>query len=396
MKIVMVGPFGLRPKATVSRRALPLAAALARRGHEVSVLVPSWDWPADAGQTGQADGVRLTAIALPPRLPLLSHLLIAARLIRQALAQRPDVVHCFKPKGYAGLTALGIWLLQGLRLTSVRLVVDTDDWEGPGGWNEIAPYSWAQKVFFAWQERWGLTHCDAVTVASRTLQSLAWSLGVPPGKVFYLPNGVLTHPQPPPSPDAGASGEGGGEGEGEVLLYTRFVEFPVARVVDIFQRITAQVPETRLLVVGQGLRGEEKQLAALLAARGLANHVTFAGWVPSGDLPAHFAAADLAIFPGDDTLVNRAKCSVKLTELLAAGVPVVADRVGQNAEYIEHLVSGLLVPPGDSAAFASAVVALLRDAALRQRLGEAARQRMQKYFTWDRLAEVAEQAYAGK
>jgi glycosyltransferase involved in cell wall biosynthesis len=110
-------------------------------------------------------------------------------------------------------------------------------------------------------------------------------------------------------------------------------------------------------------------------------------------LPAHFAAADVAIFPCDDTLVNRAKCSVKLTELLTAGVPVVADRVGQNGEYIEHLVSGILVPPGDSAAFAGAVVALLRDAALRQRLGEAARRQMQEQFTWDRLAEVAERAY---
>jgi glycosyltransferase involved in cell wall biosynthesis len=387
MRIVMVGPFGLRPKATVSRRALPLAAALARRGHVVSVLVPSWDWPADAGQTGQADGVRLMAIALPPRLPLLSHLLITARLVRQALAQRPDVVHCFKPKGYAGLTALAVWLWQRLCPTRVRLVVDTDDWEGPGGWNEIAPYPRRQKIFFAWQERWGLTHCDAVTVASRTLQSLTWSLGVPLGKVFYLPNGVTPAPSPALS--------GGGREVGVVLLYTRFVEFPVARVVDIFQRVLVQVPEARLLVVGQGLRGEEKQLAALLAERGLTDRVIFAGWVPPSDLPTYFAAADMAIFPCDDTLVNRAKCSVKLTELLAAGVPVVAERVGQNAEYIEHLVSGLLVPPGDSAAFASAVVSVLRDAALRQRLGEAAHRQMQEQFTWDCLAEVAEQAYGG-
>jgi glycosyltransferase involved in cell wall biosynthesis len=182
---------------------------------------------------------------------------------------------------------------------------------------------------------------------------------------------------------------------GVVLLYTRFVEFPVARVVDIFRRVLAQVPEARLLVVGQGLRGEERQLAALVAESGLADRVTFAGWVPPGELPAHFAAADVAIFPCDDTLVNRAKCSVKLTELLAAGVPVVADRVGQNAEYIEHLVSGLLVPPGDSAAFASAVVTLLGDATLRHRLGEAARRHMQEQFTWDRLARVAEQAYEG-
>lgn len=385
----MVGPFGLRPKATVSRRALPLAAALARRGHTVRVLVPSWDWPADAGRTWEAGGVRLTAIALPPRLPLLGHLLITARLVRQALVQHPDVVHCFKPKGYAGLTALAIWLRQRLRLTRVRLVVDTDDWEGPGGWNEVEPYPWAQRVFFAWQERWGLTHCAAVTVASRTLQSLTWSLGVPPEKVFYLPNGVGLTPTPLPSPVRDRGG-------GLILLYTRFVEFPVARVVDIFQRIIAQMPEARLLVVGQGLHGEEERLATLAAQSGLADRLTFAGWVPPGDLPAHFAAADVAIFPCDDTLVNRAKCSVKLTELLAAGVPVVAERVGQNAEYIEHLVSGILVPPGDSAAFAGAVVALLRDAALRQRLGEAARRQMQEQFTWDRLAEVAERAYVGR
>ena len=69
----------------------------------------------------------------------------------------------------------------------VRLVMDTDDWEGAGGWNDVAPYSRWQKRFFAWQERWGMTHCHRLTVASRALQ--AWAQGMPASQVIYLPNG---------------------------------------------------------------------------------------------------------------------------------------------------------------------------------------------------------------
>ena len=61
-----------------------------------------------------------------------------------------------------------------------------------------------------------------------------------------------------------------------------------------------------------------------------------AGWVERSELPAYFGAAQVALYPYDDTLINRTKCSAKLVELMAAGVPVVASRVGQNGEYIQH------------------------------------------------------------
>ena len=74
---------------------------------------------------------------------------------------------------------------------------------------------------------------------------------------------------------------------------------------------------------------------------------------------------------------------------------IVADAVGQNAEYLEHGVSGLLVPPGGNAAFASAVADLLDDPARRTELGETAARRAWSCFTWDQLVERAEQAYDG-
>jgi glycosyltransferase involved in cell wall biosynthesis len=178
-----------------------------------------------------------------------------------------------------------------------------------------------------------------------------------------------------------------------VLLYTRFFEFQVERVADIFQRVLAEVPEARLLVVGKGFFGEEERLLELMQEAGIADHLVYVDWVEPDELPAYFAAADVAIYPYDDTLINRTKCSVKLVDLLAAGAPVVADDVGQNGEYVVHGVSGLLVPAGDTDTFAGSVVELLRDESLRAKLGEGARRRVLGEFDWGKLAERVEEAY---
>jgi glycosyltransferase involved in cell wall biosynthesis len=394
-------------------RALPMAQALVARGHTVTMLLPPWQNVEDAGRRWEEHGVMVENIPLPRPLPGLFHGMTALRLARRALALRPDVVHLFKPKAYSGLAH---WLLARLpRARRPRLVVDSDDWEGRGGWNALAGYTWAQRRLFTWQERWGLTHADAVTVASRTLESLVWALGVPPERVFYVPNGV------------GETAWGGEQGGRSVrpssertppciLLYTRFFEFPVSRVVEVFRRVRREVPEARLLVVGEGLFGEEEELFQLAAESGMTvarpessptqgtsgpaleparclPDIVYTGWMAPEMLSGAFAQADVAIYPFDDTLVNRAKCAVKLGDLLAAGVPVVAEAVGQNREYIRHGETGLLVEPGDSASFAAAVVRLLGDGALRRRLGEVSARDVRKRFAWDRLVDTAERAY---
>jgi glycosyltransferase involved in cell wall biosynthesis len=149
-------------------------------------------------------------------------------------------------------------------------------------------------------------------------------------------------------------------------------------------------------VVGQGFAGEEQTLAFELKAANLDRHVVFAGWVPIHNLPDYFAAADVAAFPFDDTLINRARCSVKLTDLLAAGLPVAADAVGQNEVYILNGETGWLVAPGNADAFVAALARLLGDAELRRRLGAAARQRMLQHFTWPALVGAVEEAYRCK
>jgi glycosyltransferase involved in cell wall biosynthesis len=350
------------------------------------MILPPWDYPQDAGCKRQDAGVEIENIALPAGVPGLFHLNTTRRLVQRALDFQPDVVHCFKPKAYAGLAAWWLWQLKRVGRVKARLIVDADDWEGAGGWNDLNQYSWAQKKVFAWQEQWGLTHNDGVTVASRALQSIVWSLGVKPERVAYVPNGCRDS-QPAPFQSEIRNQKS------TILLYTRFFEFKIERVLEVLRRVVAQVPEAKLVVVGKGFNGEEDRLLAQAEAIGLRGSIEYAGWVEMGMLPGCFARASVAIHPFDDTLINRTKCSVKLIDLLSAGVPVVADAVGQNAEYLRHNETGVLVSSGDVEAMAQAVIDLLRDRAKAERLGQRAAQDMIQRFSWDRLALDVEQIY---
>ncbi len=392
LKIVIVGPFGMRPRGTMSVRALPLARALVERGHTVTMLLPPWQNPEDAGKCWDDQGVRIENLPLPAGLPGWFHGRLTLHMVRRALQLKPDVIHTFKPKAYAGLTH---WLLARLPAgRRPRIVVDTDDWEGPGGWNDLSPYPSPLKAFFTWQERWGSTHADAVTVASRALETLTWALGVPPARVHYLPNGVAWqgpavtlahHPRP------------------TLLLYTRFFEYDLERLWRIVLNVRARRPAVRLHVIGKGLFGEEKRLLEMARAadwnvvEGSANQqadLLYTGWAEPAALPALFAGADLALYPFDDTLINRTKCSVKLLDLLAAGLPVVGEAVGQLTESVISGETGLLVPSGDEAAFTAAILSLLDDPARRLSMGVHAARDIRTRLSWNDLVFTTEAAYS--
>lgn len=388
----------------MSVRALPMAKALVARGHSVTMVLPPWDDPERTGQRWTEQGVEIINVSLPPRIPVLFHLWLTWKLVAPILWSKPDVVHLFKPKAYAGLTHLALWLLRLLTRFNVKLVVDTDDWEQ--AWNEVSPYPSYQKNFFAWQEEWGLKNADVITVASRALEAMVSQHGrkeartqaysPPHTKLFYVPNGSRFSVDPPSILNdypVAVRHKWGLEGVPVILLYSRFLEFRLARIIKLVQTIATNMPEARWLVVGRGLNGEEVVLRIKLAEEGLTEYVKFAGWVPMEELPAYFQAVDVAIYPYDNTLINRTKCSVKLIDLLAAGLPVVADAVGQNCDYIQNEETGILVAPEDDKALGDALLRLLYNPELRHKIGRAAKWHIEKNFNWCLLAQIVEQAY---
>jgi len=177
------------------------------------------------------------------------------------------------------------------------------------------------------------------------------------------------------------------------LLYTRFVEHSAQDVWQVWQQVLAAEPDARLLIAGQGRAGEEHLLAQMAAEAGAGRSVQVLGWLPASARSGSFAAVDAAMLPVQDTLLSRAKSPMRLLDLLAAGVPVATQRVGEYGEMVQDGVTGLLAPPDDPAALACSVVALLRDPGLCQRLGQAAREDVRNRFIWPALAETALAAY---
>jgi glycosyltransferase involved in cell wall biosynthesis len=383
----MLAPFGIRPKGTLSARMLPLAQALVRRGHTVSIIAPPVQNPEDAGHHAVYDGVAVTHTSLPTLPGPLGVAQQVWMLLRSALAERPDLLHLFKPKGYGGLAAL----LAHMACPSLPLVVDTDDWEGWGGWNDVLPYPRHAKMLFAWQERDLPRRSAVVTVASRALQTQMWGFGVPAERVVYVPNGIRS--LGPGSGGASSRSSTSRRPSPTILLYTRFWEFDVRDLVAALVPIVAGCPNVRLLVVGQGEHGEERELMRLAERAGVAHVIDNRGWVNPEQIPTLLAAADLALVPMDDTLINRARALAKLLEIMSSGLAIIAGRVGQVAEYLEDGRSGLLVAPGDPAALARATLMLLADAGQRARLGQAAQARVTQHYTWDHLVPAVERAY---
>jgi glycosyltransferase involved in cell wall biosynthesis len=397
MRIAFVAPFGLRAKGTTRARVLPLARELARRGHTVAVLVPPYDSPEDSGRRWVDESVNVINIALPGlgQGGAAWHLWLGWRLFHAVRAWRPDVAHVFKPKGPSGLAGALLWITRQktkdegrMRTESTLhpwcLVVDSDDWEGSGGWNDDprASYSTLQRRFFAWQERYGLSHADAWTVTSECLRQRAVSFGADPSRVFTLHNGIMV----PEKQDSGVrSQESGVRSQETAVLYSRFAGTRPADVAEIWARVRERAPNAALTVVGRGLGGEERELVGLPG-------ITVQGWIEPAELPGLLGRVSVAIVPWSDTPSNQARHSAKVLELMAAGLPIVAYAVGELPATLGE--AGVLVPQGDADAFAAAVAALLTEPDREAQLGAAAQTRVKSVYAWDRLADVSLAAYA--
>jgi glycosyltransferase involved in cell wall biosynthesis len=155
-------------------------------------------------------------------------------------------------------------------------------------------------------------------------------------------------------------------------------------LVDAFARLHRMHAATRLLIVGDG--PERENVSSALAKCGLQQAATFTGAVAPEQVPGLLASMDVAVAPYPP--LSRFYFSpLKVYEYMAAGLAVVASRIGQLQLLIEHEADGLLVSPGDPLALAAALERLLYDEALRQRLGQNARAKVLRDHTWDAVAQ---------
>jgi glycosyltransferase involved in cell wall biosynthesis len=154
--------------------------------------------------------------------------------------------------------------------------------------------------------------------------------------------------------------------------------------VDILLNALARIPKGwRLRIAGDG--PERERLSALAATLGLEGRVDFLGWTQRDALPELYRSADVFVFPSYDEGMPNV-----VLEALASGLPIVATRIAGNDQLVAEGENGTLVPPGDPSAFASALMPLIADHALRATLGATSRNIAVERFSWARSAAAYE------
>ncbi|QCO56677.1 glycosyltransferase family 4 protein (plasmid) [Pseudorhodobacter turbinis] len=223
--------------------------------------------------------------------------------------------------------------------------------------------------------RRAMSAAGVVSAVSDGVASYARAYGA--GDVHVIANAVNPARFPPTAPPDGPFTIG--------FLGTLKPWHDVATLIEAFACMRASpVADARLLIVGDG--PERPVLEARLAALGLRGAVQFTGALCAAEVPAALAAMHAAVAPyaGHQAFYFS---PLKLYEYMAAGLPVVASRVGHLHEVVAEGRTGLLCVPDDAGSLANALTRLARDPALRVRLGQAARTEVLKHHTWGGVAE---------
>jgi len=360
---------------------------LAALGHQMTVIVPSFE----GLKNHFIDGVEVLRFRYAPRrFENLTHdegapnklrnplyqILAAPYIAMGALAamrwarqRRFDVIHCHWPFPH------GLMALPAARWSGAKVVAMCHGAELAMARRK----PWVRKILKQCLLKSDVLACNSSHTQGEIERLCGRQAAVIPYGATLRDAATAPEPKPP--------------GDTATILFTgrhiqrKGVPFLLRALPAILQR-----RKVKLLITGDGDRRQEWE--ALARELQLGDAVEFLGIVSNERLGQLYRACDVYVLPAIfDDRGDTEGLGVVLIEALQNARPVVASAVGGIVDVIQHGKTGLLVPEKNPQALADAVLRLLDDPALAQRLGQQGRAEAERQFDWERITSETERLY---
>jgi len=228
--------------------------------------------------------------------------------------------------------------------------------------------------------RFVLDNSQKIITISRAAESYLKEMGVEKDKIEVIPIGVdasrFSPRVKPYTPVAEKIGD-----KKMILFVGRLTKYKgVERLLHAFSRLLKDYKDVVLCIRGSGPEGQ--RLHQLESRLGLKGKVLWPSYIPNRDMPRLYAASNLFVLP---SLIEP--LGIAALEAMASGNPVVASRTGGLADLVEEDVNGYLVSPGSVEALRGAMLRILEDKRLEERLGRGSRRMVEERFSWEVVAE---------
>ena len=235
--------------------------------------------------------------------------------------------------------------------------------------------------------RWVCRLADCVLANAEGVRQWLIAEGYPQHRIRVIRNGIHLERFRRPAETGGLRREFGIPPDAAVIGVIARLER--VKAIDVFLRAAAAIgsrfPKVWFVIVGDGT--ERQRLEREARRLGFGNRLVFAGF--RRDVPSALADLSISVLPSlSEGLSNT------LLESMAAGVPVIATRVGGTPEIVEDGHTGLLVPPADPDTLARAMLLLLTRPELAAEFGAAGQERVARRFSVERMVHETEALYA--
>lgn len=365
MRVVHVGKYYPPYRGGIETVVEQLCRGLVSHGVEVTAVVSN-DGPSTVDE--QVDGVRVLRLG---RNALINSQPLNLRLIPTLRSLRFDLLHFHTPNPVGALALLAARRAEPLVVTHHSDIVRQRILGAPATAAQSLLYRRAAALIAATPK-----HIEHSTVLRR-FESICRVIHFPIDALPYANAELLWDEELP----------AGWQADPLILFVGRLVYY---KGVDVLLEALSSTSRARLAIVGVGPL--EGQLLGQARALGIAERVKFLGAVPDARLRSLYKCARFLVLPS--VAPSEAFGMVQL-EAMAASRPVISTDLKSGVPYVnQHGITGLIVPPGEARALASAMNRLLDDPEYAQRLGEGAERRVLAEFHVDRVIDAHLQLYA--